>query len=71
MAWGGPPRDFHLPTPFRRGAELATVSQTIATGISESGMPAYKQLNPEERNHLAAYLLSLQPPAGDSRKTNS
>jgi copper(I)-binding protein len=58
-----PPRDFRSTTPYRNGSDVASVAQTLATGIPNGGqMPLFAHLTDGERRALALYVISLRQP---------
>lgn len=67
-----PPRDFRQRESFVRGRSLEAISSTIAEGIpgSSGAMPPAPYIPAEERQALAAYVLSLAEPssAGSPRR---
>jgi high-affinity iron transporter len=58
-----PPRDFRDAQAFRNGTDVASIAQTIATGLMTGGaMPRYPHLTNAERESLALYVISLRTP---------
>lgn len=58
-----PPRDFRDAQAFRNGTDVASIAQTIATGLMAGGaMPRYPHLTNAERESLALYVISLRTP---------
>lgn len=64
-----PPRDFRDAESFKNGRDVASIAQTIATGLTRDGgqMQSYKFLSPDERERLAQFVISLR----DDRDTRS
>jgi PQQ-dependent dehydrogenase (methanol/ethanol family) len=56
-------------SPDLRGRPLDRIRGTIAAGFPASGMPPFGSLPPEELDHLAAYVGSLNVPAASSGTT--
>jgi len=54
------PRNFHEPSSYRLGASAAIIARTIGDGIKATSMPAYPSIPAEEREQIAAYVVSLQ-----------
>jgi copper(I)-binding protein/cytochrome c551/c552 len=56
-----PPRDFRDADAFKNGTDVASIAQTIATGLMAGGaMPRYPHLTTPERESLALYVISLR-----------
>ena len=55
-----PARNFHNKDNYKQGSSLAEVSQTLATGVPGTAMVAYASISEEDRNKIAAYVVSLQ-----------
>lgn len=75
------PRDFRDPDAFTRGADVASIADTIAKGVvvlskshwpaeehANQVMPQFAHLSPSERRSIALYVISLRdrPNAGGS-----
>lgn len=70
--WGNRdlPADLHQPDRFRRGDDVIAVFRTLTTGLNGAPMPSYADaLTEAQRWDLAAYVISLGPPA-DQRDTD-
>ena len=65
--WGNRnlPANLHQPDRFRGGDDVFAVFRTLTTGMNGAPMPSYADaLTVDERWDLAAYVVSLGPPAG-------
>ena len=55
------PRDFRDVAAFKNGTGIASIAQTIATGVAAGGaMPLFAHLTNAERRSLALYVTSLR-----------
>jgi periplasmic copper chaperone A len=61
------PLDFREDGAFRNGATTSGIANTLLMGFSRGGpgMPAFRNLQPVERESLALYVISLREEAGD------
>jgi mono/diheme cytochrome c family protein len=57
-----PPTDFHDPQAYLHGPDQDSIRHSIQYGIKESDsiMPAFKDIPPEELDQIISYLRSLQ-----------
>ena len=57
-----PPRDFRDAAAFKNGRDVASIAQTIATGLTRDGgqMQSYKFLSQHDRERLAEFVISLR-----------
>lgn len=64
-----PPRDFRDAAAFKNGTDVASIAQTIATGIMSGGaMPRFTHLTNGEREALALYVISLRNSTNTSKQ---
>ncbi|MCC7265419.1 MAG: cytochrome c [Candidatus Latescibacteria bacterium] len=58
------PRNFADRAAYKRGPGLAEIEETISNGLSigQGVMPAFTNIDPEDRRNLALYIQSLQSP---------
>jgi len=56
------PRDFADLSAYRRGPGVAQIEETIEKGLHDNRgvMPAFPNIRPEDRHHLALFVQSLQ-----------
>lgn len=64
-----PPRDFRDAVAFKNGTDVASIAQTIATGLMSGGaMPRFTHLTNGERESLALYVISLRNSTNSSKQ---
>jgi mono/diheme cytochrome c family protein len=54
------PRNFHDASAYKLGGSVPQIANTIKNGVPGSQMAAYPQIPVQEREQIAAYLVSLQ-----------
>jgi high-affinity iron transporter len=62
-----PPRDFRDAEAFKNGTDVASVANTIATGLTRDGgqMQSYFHLSDRERHLMARFVISLRESASE------
>ena len=57
------PRNFSELAAYKRGPGLEEIEETIENGLNmgQGVMPAFPNINPEDRHYLALFIQSLQP----------